>query len=83
MVLTNNNTETKWGQKLLRLSNAVCFPSGRIKFWTKEGQEKRGSLQGQMILGFWVETKRFTNNFKGLGLCRVRSDPSFRLRLAK
>ena len=32
MVLVNNATETEWGQSLLRWSDAVCFPKGRIKF---------------------------------------------------
>jgi len=31
--LTNNASETKWGQDLLRISKAVCMVAVRMKFW--------------------------------------------------
>src|SRR5258708_31156224 len=32
ITLTNNGTETQWGQ-LLMTGKAVCLPEGRIPFW--------------------------------------------------
>ena len=72
IILTNNNTETLWGQSLLSACNAICFPSGRIKFWNRDGQNPRGPLQGQMILGFRVDPKTFCDNFRPLGFCLGR-----------
>lgn len=72
IILTNNNTETIWGQSLLTWCNAICFPSGRIKFWNRDGQNPRGPLQGQMILGFCVDPKTFCDNFRPLGYCLGR-----------
>lgn len=48
VVLTNNGTETGWGQTLMRHAAAVCFPTGRIRFLDPEGQPG-APLQGQMV----------------------------------
>lgn len=50
IVLVNNGTETKWGQRLLGLAGEVCFPSGRIRFVDREGNPGGAPLQGQMIV---------------------------------
>ncbi len=66
ITLTNNATETKWGQKILASANAICFPSQRVKFLRPEG-EKGSPLQGQMIAGFGVDRVRFEQEFAPLG----------------
>ena len=67
ITLTNNATETDWGQALLRRSNAVCFPDGRIRFWAP-GKQSASPLQGQMICYLGAEKKKFTAEFKGMGI---------------
>lgn len=53
IVITNNASETAWGQRLLREADATCFPRRRIRFWNVDevmGFAPAGSpLQGQMI----------------------------------
>ena len=68
VVITNNNTETKWGQKLLQLSNCVCFPKSRVKFWDKKGEYPKSPVQGQMIVGIGVDVAKFKAQFKDLGI---------------
>ncbi len=71
VVLVNNATETRWGQMLLSLAAAVCFPAGRVKFWHPE--KVSAPLQGQMILYFGSEREKFTHLFKEEGvICHGR-----------
>ena len=66
IVLTNNATETKWFQKLLTATSAVCLIKGRIKFVSPEG--KTGTpLQGQIILYFGNNPDKFTEQFTKFG----------------
>lgn len=67
VVLTNNGTETKWGQSLLCATAAVCFPSSRIKFIDQHGLAAETPLQGQMICGLGVDAARFRYHFEQFG----------------
>jgi len=67
--LVNNATETVFGQKLLSVCNAACFPSGRIKFLDTQGDAKGAPLQGQMVLYFGPQSVRFIENFSTFGVC--------------
>jgi phage N-6-adenine-methyltransferase len=49
IVLVNNATETAWGARLLTDCDAVCFPTGRIRFIDPAGNLGAAPLQGQMI----------------------------------
>ena len=69
IVLTNNNTDTRWAQKLLSAGNCVCFPSGRVRFWNKKGKNLKGPLQGQMIVGLLVNQNQFCHEFAKIGVC--------------
>lgn len=69
IVLVNNATETKWGQKLLELSNAVCFHTGRIRFVSPDGELGDAPLQGQMIAYIGKNYKEFIAEFKQYGIC--------------
>lgn len=69
IVLVNNATETKWGQKLLELSNAVCFHTGRIRFVSPDGELGDAPLQGQMIAYIGKNYKEFISEFKKYGIC--------------
>ena len=67
IILVNNATETKWGQALLERADAVCFPSGRIKFLDSEGNPKLSPLQGQMVVGIGIEVESFRREFQNIG----------------
>lgn len=71
IVLVNNATETKWGQKLLSLSNAVCFPEKRIRFINPE-LNSASPLQGQMICYIGSNYKSFIKEFRPFGICLKR-----------
>lgn len=69
IVLVNNATETKWGNALLTLASAVCFPKGRIKFVDPDGNLGDSPLQGQMIAYIGLDKQRFCKEFKKYGPC--------------
>jgi hypothetical protein len=64
--LVNNCTETKWFQTLVSRAAAVCFPCGRISFWSPDRASKT-PLQGQAVLYFGANSKRFKRVFSGIG----------------
>lgn len=68
IVLVNNATETNWFQNMATRSNAICFPSKRIKFVDKEGNPSGEPLQGQAILYFGDRFKEFNDIFSQHGL---------------
>lgn len=74
IILVNNATETKWFQDMLRISDAICFPSSRVKFLDTEGNPNGSPLQGQAILYFGVDSDGFCREFSQHGLAfEVRS----------
>lgn len=68
--LVNNCTETKWFQTLISRASAVCFPCGRISFWSLE-QKSKSPLQGQAVMYFGSSAKRFAHVFSGIGFCTL------------
>ena len=67
--LSNNATETSWGQMLLSNAVSVCFPAQRIKFLDRNFQPANTPTQGQMIVGLGPEldTGKFNSIFGELG----------------
>ena len=73
IVLTNNNTDTKAGQLLLRWASAICLVQGRIRFITQDGVEsKKSPLQGQIIYYKGDNTKMFKQEFSKHGTVFVK-----------
>lgn len=70
--LSNNATETDWGQRLLRHAKAVCFPARRIRFLDQNFQPVNSPTQGQMLVGLGprLDRKRFQNAFSSIGVIR-------------
>lgn len=66
IVLTNNATETAWGQLLLRMAVAICFPASRIRFWNPN-KDTAAPLQGQMIVYIGDDRWGFIQEFGQFG----------------
>ena len=65
ITLTNNATETAWGQSLMATADAICFPAGRVKFWAPDRESF--PLQGQMLCYFGGSTDSFVRAFTDFG----------------
>jgi len=66
VVVVNNATETGWFHRLAGVASAACFPRGRIKFFSPEG-ELATPLQGQAILYFGRGVESFRAHFSQFG----------------
>ena len=70
-VLVNNATETGWCQRLLEISEAVCFVAGRIRFIDKSGKPANSPLQGQLIAYYGSDADLFVSTFARVGVSFV------------
>ena len=68
IILVNNATETKWFQRMLGVSSAVCFPETRIKFIDVDGNSSGAPLQGQAVIYMGSNAVGFTKEFCGFGI---------------
>lgn len=74
IVLVNNATETGWFQRLIGGSDAVCFTAGRIKYLTPAGRPENAPLQGQAMIYFGQDRRRFASEMAPFGTVMFRGD---------
>jgi hypothetical protein len=67
-VLTNNGTDTVWGQSLLNSCDAVCFPDHRIRFLNEDNEPQGPAMQGQMFTYRGLHVERFRGTFAEFGI---------------
>lgn len=65
VILVNNATETGWFNELVDVASAVCFPKGRVKFWSPD--RIAAPLQGQAIIYIGKNTDIFADAFTKFG----------------
>lgn len=66
VVLVNNATETQWFVTIWDVSSAICFPTGRIRFWSPS-KVTATPLQGQALLYVGKEPAAFCREFGHFG----------------
>lgn len=65
-ILVNNATETRWCQKIFKMSDAACFLRGRVQFYRHDGTTGP-PLQGQVVFYVGGNQHRFAEVFSPLG----------------
>lgn len=71
VVLVNNATETDWFRMISDVAAAVCFPAGRVRFWSAD-REAATPLQGQAVLYVGEHLERFREAFGPFGVVLVK-----------
>ncbi len=71
IVLTNNNTDTQWFKKLYEWSDLICFTTGRINFYKKDGTIS-APTNGQTFFYIGKNYKIFAEEFRHIGLIMIK-----------
>lgn len=66
IVLVNNATETAWFTNMVNAASAVCFPRGRIRYYSQT-RDSLAPLQGQAFLYFGENKEKFLDVFSEIG----------------
>lgn len=67
ILLTNNNTDTRWFALASRISTALCFTFGRINFYKNDGSISQPT-NGQTFFYFGKNRESFIYEFSKYGL---------------
>lgn len=70
IALTNNVTETVAFQRMAEIAVAMCFPKGRISYWSPDRESNVG-VQGQVFTYFGENVERFRSVFLQFGFTVV------------
>jgi hypothetical protein len=69
ILVSHNNTETKWFQSLAQVCTAVCFPAKRVKFY--RGDDVAAPVNGQVFFYLGNRSDLFATEFGYLGVVMV------------
>ncbi len=69
IVLTNNATETRWFQAMMRECSAICFTDHRIAFVSPDNKRVSGNTRGQCFFYFGKDRDQFVTEFRQFGPC--------------
>ena len=67
ILLTNNNTDTKWWHLAATVASGVCFTLGRINFYKADGTITQPT-NGQTFFYFGDKVEVFVDEFASIGL---------------
>lgn len=70
ILLTNDNSDTKWWHAAARAAGGVCHTLGRINFYKSDGEITQPT-NGQSFFYFGDDSKRFHEIFSEFGLIMV------------
>ena len=83
IVLVNNCTETNYFQHLGHHCSAICFPKGRINFWSTSKDTVAGPLRGQTLFYLGKNPARFNEIFSEHGfVCEPTSNSALLLKIS-
>lgn len=66
IMVSHNNTETRWFQSVAAVSAAICFPAKRIQFY--EGDNVASPVNGQAFFYLGQNRQKFIDVFSEYGL---------------
>jgi hypothetical protein len=73
VLLTNNNTDTRFWHRAAAIASGVCFTLGRISFWNKEGIPSQPA-NGQTFFYFGAAPGFFRSVFSDFGIVLAVGD---------
>jgi hypothetical protein len=65
--LTSDNTDTRWFQRLMGKAAAICFPEGRLNWWSTTNSGESNALRGSAIFYLGPEPETFRMEFRKFG----------------
>lgn len=72
ILLTNNNTDTRWFHESARSATAICLTKGRINFY-KADDSTVSPTNGQAFFYFGEDIETFKREFSEIGLVMVKA----------
>ncbi|KKM21768.1 hypothetical protein LCGC14_1632110 [marine sediment metagenome] len=72
VLLTNNNTDTRWCHEAAAASAAICFTAGRIPFYNPD-KEVAAPTNGHTLFYFGDQLTSFVSEFSELGTVMVQA----------
>jgi ParB family chromosome partitioning protein len=67
VLLTNNNTDTRWWHMAATVASSICLTAGRINFYKADGSETQPT-NGQSFFYFGPDASAFAREFAAFGL---------------